>query len=59
MIDNNDGARLSRDEAEINGNLKGACLRFIDAQGWGLLSEIEPETSMVQGYNMDAEKKFL
>lgn len=59
MINNNDGARFSRDEAEINGNLKGVCLRFIDAQGWGLLSENESETPMVQDYNVDAEKKFL
>lgn len=51
MIENNDGARLSRDEAEINGNLTGVCLRFIDAQKWGLLSENESETPMIQEQN--------
>ncbi|AXQ61294.1 hypothetical protein SEA_LIBERTYBELL_53 [Streptomyces phage LibertyBell] len=39
-----EGPGLDCNEAEIDGELKGACLRFRDAQEFGLLSEPEEQT---------------
>jgi hypothetical protein len=54
-----EGPGLSCNETEIDGDLKGVCLRFKDAQDLGLISEIEPETPMLADYNMKAEQGFL